>query len=50
MKWKLAVAIALLVGVNRLPAAHPARADEEAALPKACIDGTGPGWRELGWR
>jgi 3-keto-disaccharide hydrolase len=48
MKWKLAFAIALLVGVNRLPAAHPARADEEAALPKACIDGTEPGWRELG--
>ncbi|OYV85326.1 MAG: hypothetical protein B7Z73_13780 [Planctomycetia bacterium 21-64-5] len=31
-----------------LASAQLAPAGDEAALPKACIDGTGPGWKELG--
>src|SRR5487761_296091 len=27
--------------------AVPTRGDDRPALPKACIDGTGPGWKEL---
>lgn len=36
------------VGVCALLCAVGARGDDEPALPKACIDGLGPGWRSLG--
>jgi hypothetical protein len=38
---------AAVVGVLVLSLAS-ARAEEASGLPKACIDGTGPGWRALG--
>lgn len=38
----------ILVVLGFVSLAAVARAEEEAALPKATIDGTGPGWVELG--
>lgn len=38
----------LLVALFSFVSANAARADEPSNLPKASIDGTGPGWRSLG--
>lgn len=40
--------LASVAAVGSLGRSSLAVADELAALPKACIDGTGPGWRTLG--
>lgn len=45
MKWNVVFTLALLFGECAL---QTVRAEEQTALPKACIDGTGPGWRTLG--
>lgn len=37
----------LLFLLSCLAAVHSPAADSTADLPKACIDGTGPGWKEL---
>lgn len=42
--WRTGLGIGLVLSV----AAATAMADEPPRLPKAFIDGTGPGWRELG--
>src|SRR3954451_11687344 len=38
----LVLTAAIRLGVSAEPSAPP------SSLPRACIDGTGPGWRELG--
>jgi len=45
---KLKPAQALLLLSFSLWAVHRAGAEEKPASPKACIDGTGPDWKELG--
>lgn len=46
--WSVSFASLLtLVQLGAFLFAHTVRADEPAGLPKATIDGTGPGWQEL---
>src|SRR5262249_33069859 len=47
MKVPSIICLFILVGSLALFSQLSAAPEEAAALPKACIDGTAPGWREL---
>jgi hypothetical protein len=48
MRTTIRYSLPLAVGVVLAAVVSLRAADEPADLPKACIDGTGPGWRTLG--